>query len=100
MLNNIEKIHICKRTLKTLPEAQRTQGIQFITQIIFITQINFMSSYLKEKKSISFCLFVCLFVESLQRISFKYAFSDLLEISSKFGHWVMSLQVVPKKSWF
>ena len=39
--------------LKTLPEAQRTQGIEFITQIIFMTEINLISSYLKEKKGIS-----------------------------------------------
>ena len=33
-----------KLTCKTLPEAQRTQGIEFITQIIFMTKINLMSS--------------------------------------------------------
>ena len=41
------------QTDKTLPEAQRTQGIEFITQIIFMTEINLISSYLKEKKGIS-----------------------------------------------
>ena len=35
---------------KTLPEAQRTQGIEFITQIIFMTKINLMPSYLKDIK--------------------------------------------------
>ena len=38
---------------KTLPEAQRTQGIEFITQIIFMTDINLISSSLKEKEGIS-----------------------------------------------
>ena len=42
-----------RRKIKTLPEAQRTQGIEFITQIIFMTEINLISSYLKEKKGIS-----------------------------------------------
>ena len=39
--------------IKTLPEAQRNQGIEFITQIIFMTEINLISAYLKEKKGIS-----------------------------------------------
>ena len=34
---------------KTLPEAQRTQGIEFITQINFLTDIN-LTLYISQKR--------------------------------------------------
>ena len=42
MLEKVEekKLKNVEKKLKTLPEAQRTQGIEFITWIIFLTEIN------------------------------------------------------------
>ena len=50
--------------IKALPEAQRTHGIELITQIILMTKLILCHQYLKEEKSISFhfVLFVCLSV--------------------------------------
>ena len=62
-----------------MPEAQRTQGIASITWIIFLTEIN-LQYFLKP-------VF----------ISLEYAFSDLLQIDSKFGHQIMSLALLGSK---
>ena len=73
-----------------MPEAQRTQDIEFIIQIIFMAEIKQTNK--QTRCSCISHLHIC----NISFISLKYTFSDLLEIGSKFGQWMKSLALVPK----